>query len=207
MNEKAMDHSPNPQPNLTDKYLTDLQEVLFFKGKEDNGSLAWFVDYYNKHAGRTMRWFRLFGVLVIVLSASLPLLAAYEAQLPGGTMIVSLVAVLIAIATGISTFFRWDVGCQGYIGAKLALLDLESNGHVKIAWARREPDAAGGLTQAQEATEQFMRQAHLLVMAETKGYFDMQRNPDGQEPRPPVGPISITDAVEPTDDEQALLYG
>jgi len=63
-------------------------------------------DSYRLRAKQHRRWFRSFGVLVIVLSTSLPALtiSKYGAQ----HTLLAVIGVTIALLTGLRNFYQWD---------------------------------------------------------------------------------------------------
>jgi hypothetical protein len=63
-------------------------------------------NWYRHRARVVRRWFRLFGVGVIVLSASLPVIAAVDFK--DSQFVITLVSVLVAALTALRTFFQWD---------------------------------------------------------------------------------------------------
>jgi hypothetical protein len=95
-----------------DRYLQELRKTPFFQAEEiskDNkeifpeGSFAYYLHYYRSRAPGRMTWFRGSGVVVIACSAALPVVAAFSPPLWP-----SLLAVVVALATGINAFYRWD---------------------------------------------------------------------------------------------------
>src|SRR5438093_1075543 len=68
--------------------------------------------WFERHAWPKMLCFRAVGVLVIGLSVSVPFIAAQNA--PWKDPAVSAVALVIALLTGLNSFFRWEHAWQGY---------------------------------------------------------------------------------------------
>src|SRR4029450_8604299 len=60
-------------------------------------------NWYRHRARVVRRWFRLFGVGVIVLSASLPVIAAVDSK--DSQFVITLVSVLVAARPGLGTVF------------------------------------------------------------------------------------------------------
>src|SRR4030095_4201170 len=63
-------------------------------------------NWYRHRARVGGRWLRRFGVGVIVLSASLPVIAAVDFK--DSQFVITLVSVLVAAHTALRTFFQWD---------------------------------------------------------------------------------------------------
>ncbi|SFW46972.1 DUF4231 domain-containing protein [Amycolatopsis australiensis] len=62
--------------------------------------------FYNSRATWHRRFFRLSGITVIVVGASLPLLATLD--FPGTKLAVSVAGVVVAGVTALRAFYRWD---------------------------------------------------------------------------------------------------
>ena len=88
---------------------------------------------------------------------------------------------MVALATGLNAFYRWDAAWQGYVGAQLALERLRQDWENAIADARSCSAAAEGRERARSATERFVSQAYEVIETETKGYFTNQRFPDSKK--------------------------
>jgi hypothetical protein len=63
-------------------------------------------DYYDRRAHWHRRLYRATGIVVILVGAALPLLAA--PVYPGKQLAVSLAGTLVAALTGLRAFYRWD---------------------------------------------------------------------------------------------------
>jgi hypothetical protein len=70
-----------------------------------NGILA-LRDAYKARAANHRRWFRVSGILIIVLSATLPLLAG--ADFDGKNVVIGVIGVAVAVVAGLRNFYKWD---------------------------------------------------------------------------------------------------
>jgi hypothetical protein len=171
------------ETNPIDTYLTEVRQSVFFQNHETEGSLQYYIKWYRDRAPGHMRLFRTLGLIVLIFSATLPLVAVLGSQLPGQNLLVASMSVVIAVATGINAFFRWDTAWQGYISAQLTLEQLYNHWQITIAQAKVQTDTAKGLEIVQKATEELIEHAQRVIETETKGYFSVQRFPESQEPQ------------------------
>jgi hypothetical protein len=63
-------------------------------------------DWYERRARWHRRWFRLSGVAIILLSATLPLLAGLDFN--GKNTVIGLIGVGIAVVAALRNFYKWD---------------------------------------------------------------------------------------------------
>lgn len=168
---------PTPH-HILDKYLDEVKKSVFFQDKETTGSFQSYIEWYRKRAPHKRLCYRASGLLIIMFGIALPILAAFGKDLKHNDLWVSILAGLIALLTGLNSFFRWDVAWQGYIQAQLTLDRLQKEWELAVAKARALPSVDEGLKVAIEATEQFQARAYDIVEAETKGYFTVQKLPD-----------------------------
>jgi hypothetical protein len=164
-------------PNPIDKYLEEVKKSVFFQDKKTVDSFQSLIEWYRKRSPHKRLYYRASGLLIIVLGIALPILAVFGKDLEYKDLWVSVLAGLIALLTGLNSFFRWDVAWRGHIQALLTLDRLQKEWEFAIAKARALPDAGEGLKLAIEATEQFQTRAHDTVEAEAKGFFTVQRLP------------------------------
>jgi hypothetical protein len=166
-----------------DEYLEGVKKLRIFQGPTDEGSL----EYYAKQYARLAKWknllFRLTGSFVILLSVSLPIVAAFGGALPHKDLWVSVIAGAIALCSGLNSFFRWDAGWRGCLEAQRKLVQLRDEWDYKIERARTYPDSVRGFQIAKEATANLVNAAHEIILSETKQYLDAQKFPDAGSTR------------------------
>jgi hypothetical protein len=173
-------------PNSVKAFLDQIEQTIFFKDAQTQGSLAYNIEFYRRITPRKRWAFRISGGLVIFLSATLPIFAAFGGQLfgPSNTevkdLLVASIATLIAILSGLNAFFRWDVGWRGQISAMLSLQNLRAQWEIRKAKALIEPDPAKGLAILEDAVEKLMADANSVIAAETEEYFTVQKFPDSK---------------------------
>ena len=166
--------------NALERYLIEVQKTRFFQDQEVGGSFAQAREFHAKRASYRRTAFRRWGMLVVILSATLPVVAAFSDTLPGNTLLVSLMAAAIAILTSANSFFHWDTGWQGSTNVQIGIDVLYDNWQLAIANARTNRNESEGLEQASKATQEFMDAVHQLIESEAKEYLSRQRFPEAQ---------------------------
>ncbi|MBM7489241.1 hypothetical protein JOD64_000463 [Micromonospora luteifusca] len=133
-------------------------------------------DQYDWRAKWHRRLFRFSGILVIVISASLPLLAGFS--YPGKNLIIAASGVIIATATALRTFYQWDQMWALLRRTHFGL--IEANNQWKLAFGRAETtaDPAQREQLAFEATEALLAKIEAIRSAETEKFFSSLAFPD-----------------------------
>jgi Protein of unknown function (DUF4231) len=135
--------------------------------------------WFERHAWPKMLCFRAVGVLVIGLSVSVPFIAAQNA--PWKDPAVSAVALVIALLTGLNSFFRWEHAWQGYRQTQFALEHLLALWDLRIIDAKHQEDQRTAAAMAIRATEQLLVDSRAVTSAETAEYFKLIELPhDGK---------------------------
>ena len=148
----------------------------------DLGSYRRFVDthvaslrdWYHKRAQRNRFAFRSAGILVILLSALLPLLAGFD--FARKDWILGLIGVAIAVATGLRSFYQWDQLWALLRRTDFELTELLAEWELAVATAK---DPA----EVHELTEKLLQKAGNVRRSESTGYFATLRFPEGKGSR------------------------
>ncbi len=184
-----------PLPSAYEETRTDCEALLL---KHLTNQLEW----YQKRAKARRLTHRTASFAVIVLSASLPLLTQGTFPIPLGGFegrAATLVALLVAITTGLAQHFRWDEQWNGY---KRAELELEA---LRLEWEGIDLHLRSGLTSDNlttsarrlvSETRRIAAAARRVVEAETRQFFESQIPSAPRQPSP-------DDAGEPQGAEQS----
>jgi hypothetical protein len=164
-------HEDLQEKNST--FLSQLSELV-------NSQVVSTLDWYQKKAVWPRRLFRSPGVTVIVLSASIPLLASLSYQ--GKDLVLSTVALLIAVLTGLNSFFKWEDMWRSRRQTEFTLSYLHTVWRLKMLQPLAEPNAANARTVAISATQQLVDDARLAIGEETKEFFSKVVWPKVGEP-------------------------
>lgn len=181
---------PANAPDRIREYVQQLESTYFFAGPETPESLAHMIEWYRKHAPGRRRAFRASGVLVIVIGAFLPFLAAFGGRLSIGgryldkDMAVAGLAVILSVLAALNQFFRWDESWRGQIQSMFKLQRLRIMWEAKKAEAYQLADTDEALRVLRGASEELIRGAHDVAGQEMNEFFELQRFP---EMRPPDG--------------------
>ena len=160
-----MEQSPAQLAGETDEKLATLLKQL--RPLVDNVVEA--RRYYEKRARRPKNAFRLSGVVVILLSLSIPFIASL--QFAGKDMLLSAFAVLIAIVTSLGSFYKWEQTWRSYRQAESALGHLLSLWDFSIVEATQDADTRKGAEKIIAATQQLLEAAHKVTSTETEEFF------------------------------------
>jgi len=172
-----MDRDQQPRAFLQqdERFLSVLTELTRIKDAFVVQKLHW----YTVHARTPMLLFRICGVLVILLSVSLPLLATLEGTWK--TLILPIVALLVAGLTGLTSFFRWENGWKSYRQAQFSLEYLLTTWELQITHASHHTDVQAGIDLAFQATRQLLQATQTTISAETEEYFKRVQIPRVQQ--------------------------
>jgi hypothetical protein len=158
-------------------FATALDELTKIKDYHVVRTLNW----YRGHARVPMILFRTTGVLLIVLSVSVPLLAVLEGIWQEAVLPV--VALVIAGLTGLNSFFQWHTSWQGYRQTQYALEHLIAQWELKITEAKHHPNRDQRLEMVIQATDKLLRDTGQITATETGSYFERVRVPDTGQTR------------------------
>ena len=137
--------------------------------------------WYRDHSSWPRIVFRLAGVAVIVLSLTIPFLAAAKGDwLEVGVPAASL---SIAILSALNAFFGWQKTWEKRITAQLTLEGLMATWETKIAAARRSENPKEGYENALQATQELIESTRSLTVAETATFFTNIKFPDVKSSR------------------------
>lgn len=126
-------------------------------------------EWFKSQARQSMILFRFSGVLIIILSVSIPFLVTFEWVWKD--IVLSIVALTIAGLTGINSFFKWESAWRGYRQTQFALEHLLAIWELKMIEAKNCTDLEEGLKMAMNATEQLLKETRGVTSTETEDYF------------------------------------
>jgi len=128
------------------------------------------VGRFDYHAKRSFRYYRGFGILVILLSASLPFLTTLpESTLP--KFVVPLVAAMISALSSVTVFMAYGDSWNGYRTAEIRTRYSLAKWKNSIFQAKLEPTLDAAVKLVKEATTTFINDAQQAAGAETQSFF------------------------------------
>ena len=155
-----------------DNFNTSIDELREIKKNYTDKTWEWYRD----HTGWPRIVFRLAGVTVIVLSLTIPFLAAAKGEwLEIGVPIASLI---IAILSSLNAFFAWQKTWEKRITIQLTLKGLMAAWETEITTARRSENLQEGYEIALRATQDIIENTRLLTVGETGAFFSSMKFPD-----------------------------
>ena len=149
-----------------------LQELKELKAKHFDSTIEW----YQSHAKRPRLFFHLAGYAIIILSISIPFLTVYK--FTGSELLLSVIALIVAALTGISSFAQWDSRWRSYKQAQFALESLDYSWNLRIIEIKRMNDPAEAQRAAIDATRKLFDNAKSVITSETEKYFESVRMPN-----------------------------
>jgi len=167
---------PSSLPKV-ETFLSALKEQRFFKDANTQGSVLWYIDFYQKRAPRRRLAFRASGFILLFLSISLPFITQisppdWQAQ------VASALAWLIALVAAANSFFGWQKSWQLYTQTELTLQFALSEWELHSAEARAAATDEEGVKLLQEALQKLAKSVSDAVANETGQYFEGVHMPD-----------------------------
>lgn len=144
--------------------LTQLiEELSQLKEKHVDSSIRW----YQKHSKLPRALFRITGYLLIILSVSIPFVTTFN----GSKVFLSVIALFIAILSGINSFQQWDSKWRIYKQAQFTLETLNATWELQIVEARQMERVEDAIKLIIEATRSLLEKSRAEVILETEKYF------------------------------------
>ena len=134
------------------------------------------LKWYGDHVNYPRFMFRLAGILVIVLSLGLPILATFENKL--GKYWVLIASTTIAILTALNSFFNWQKMWEKRVMLKLTLEGLVAKWEAEIIVAKAASDPKSGFERAFNATRELIEKTRATTATETGSFFAGIKFPD-----------------------------
>lgn len=131
---------------------------------------------YRKATGLARLRFRTAGVLIIVLSACLPLLSTLREGI-WISIVLPIVALTIAGLSGLSAFFHWESNWRGFSQTRFMLEYLLKTWELKIIEAKYETDPQKAIDTAMQATKQLLDETRAVTSDESEEFFKRTQLP------------------------------
>jgi hypothetical protein len=167
-----MHPQPETIPDRT-RFTQILQELSELKG-----AVVKTRNWYQRRAPRSMAAFRTVGVIVILLSVSLPFISTLEGS--WRTVALPLVSLLIAGLTGVNAFLNWQSQWQSYRQTQFTLEYLLQRWELEVIQARYHPNEEEAIGMAYAATQSLLEQARQATASETEKFFKGIQLPAGR---------------------------
>jgi|SRR5580704_14700984 hypothetical protein len=127
------------------------------------------ISWYRDHTSKPRTFFRIAGILTILLSASLPAVAV--AAFPYKELALSVMSIAIAVLASLSTFFRWERTWRGNSTAQMTLEQHVAKWELELTNARLILSADDRVKHVYQATDDLLANARGVVSAESEGFF------------------------------------
>lgn len=158
-------------------FLSELKEQCFFKDETTQGSVLWYISFYQTRAPNRRKAFRATGFILLFLSISLPFIThlsppEIKPQVAFG------IAWLIAVVASANSFFNWQKSWQLYTQTQLTLQFALSEWELRTAEARAASTDEEGVKILQAALQRLTKTVSEAVANETAQYFEGVKVPD-----------------------------
>ncbi|MEE4190260.1 MAG: DUF4231 domain-containing protein [Halieaceae bacterium] len=150
-------------------YLVALRGTVLFAASETEGSYCSLTAWYEEKMFARRFSSRMLAVLIIVLGASLPVVAILDRTFTNQKFWVAFIGAAIVIGQGFAQTFQYEESWRNYTIAKLELESAHRSWQKAIVDATTESD---GLERAKLATDVFADTVSRVVLKETTGFFD-----------------------------------
>jgi hypothetical protein len=134
--------------------------------------------WYKIHKNRERINFRIAGVTVILSSITIPVISAYS--FIGKDMVVSIIALTIAILSGLNGFFKWEESWQSFNRSELIIQHLIGMWQFQLLEAKSHANASERLFEARKATKHLLDEVGKIISQETENYFSKVEWPKKQ---------------------------
>ena len=128
------------------------------------------VARFDHNAKRSFRYYRGFGILVILLSTSLPFLTALQ-QPTLQKFLIPLVAAMISALSSVTVFMAYGDSWNGYRTAEIRTRYARAKWENSMFQAKLAPTVEEAVTLVKEATATFINDVQQAAGAETQSFF------------------------------------
>lgn len=158
-------------------FLAALKEQRFFKDENTQGSVLWYIGFYQTRAPNRRKLFRAAGFVLLFLSISLPFITQlFPKELQ--SQVASGLAWLIALVAAANSFFNWQKAWQLYTQTQLTLQFALSEWELSTAQAMAAASDEEGVALLQTALQKLTQAVSEAVANETAQYFEGVKVPD-----------------------------
>jgi hypothetical protein len=127
------------------------------------------INWYKTHTRMPRWWFRGTGILTILLSVTLPAIAASNYWRKD--IVLSVMSIAIAALTGLSSFYRWERTWRGNSSAQVALEQHCAKWELEMTNARLILAPEDRVMHVYQATDDLLTNASNVVSSESEGFF------------------------------------
>jgi hypothetical protein len=120
--------------------------------------------------------FRISGIILIVLIASLPVIATLE--FPNKIPVLTAYSLVIAILTGLRSFFRWEDKWRLFRGQQFALAYLIAQWEMDLSGLASDSDLGDARKEAHMKTEELLKETGEAVKREMLAFFNTTGPPE-----------------------------
>jgi hypothetical protein len=181
--EKKMDNpnSVSKKVSQLSKHISDeekFDEALKEFTKLKNEYVVSKMKWYQKNAPRHFWSFRISGVLIILLSVSVPFMTSLSGFWKDTVLPIS--TLLIAGLTGLNSFMQWQEGWKEYRKTQFAIEYLLTKWEFEVTKAINNPNKKQALNALTRATSSLLENTKQISARETETFFERVEAPTGK---------------------------
>jgi hypothetical protein len=162
-----------------EEFLATLREQALLKDEKTQGSVRWYIAFYQSRAPQRRKAFRAAGFCLLFLSISLPFITQSVPE-ASQARVASTLSWLIATVAASSSFFNWQKAWQLYTQTQLPLQFALTEWEASTAEARTEASEEAALKILKAALQQLTKAVSDAVANETAQYFEGVKVPDSR---------------------------
>jgi hypothetical protein len=127
------------------------------------------IDWYRTNTKWPRNTYRVVGISTIILSVTLPALAS--AQFVYKEIVISAISVIIAMLTGLGSFFHWERTWRGNSTAQVAIEQAVGKWELELKRAEFVIGPSDRVNHAIKATDDLLANTGTVVSSESEGFF------------------------------------
>jgi hypothetical protein len=172
MNE---DNSLPTVPGRIDRYLEELDGLPILKDANTQGSIRWYIQWYERRFPSRRLYYRGAGIIVIVAILTMSLCATVRGTSTWSPLLLPGTVAIVAL----NGFFGWKAAWRGYFLAKVRLeVALQAFEAARCQARYVTSNEAEMIALIKVAFDRLLEEFAAAVTEETKGFFDASRFPN-----------------------------
>jgi len=153
-----------------DRYLAELDQQVSFGDESRVGSIRWNIEWYRKRAPWRRNAFRISGLMLLIVSVSLPFASAVFPK-ESTLWLLPALGYVVAIISALNAFFQWQRAWQSYRTAHLQLEAAWSDWQASRAEAVAESDGQKAFAAVTSAAHRLLGRASDIITSEKGELF------------------------------------
>lgn len=162
--DNLMNVAPRSE-SLGDSFTEVVKAACAIRDQYVNTRILWYKD----HTKGPRTFYRLVGIVTIILSVTLPALAS--AKFKYNEIIVPAISVVIAALTGLGSFYHWERTWRGNSTAQMALEQAVGKWELELRRAEFVVVQKDRVDHVIKATDDLLANTGTVLSSESQGFF------------------------------------